>query len=126
MKKVLSVVLTIALLISFIPLGVFDLTASAETPQYTEGYYTYTVENGEAVIIDVDTTISGDIIIPSTLGGYPVIGIGLFAFEFCKNITEIEIQHTVTSVANAAFSACSNLQTIHIGSSVKESLVYSC
>ena len=39
----------------------FAVSASAET----EGYYTYEVENGEATITDVDTSISGDVVIPS-------------------------------------------------------------
>ena len=38
----------------------------------TEGYYTYEITDGTATITDCDTAISGDITIPSALGGYPV------------------------------------------------------
>ena len=61
-------------------------TLPTEARAETEGYYTYTVSNGEATITDCNTAISGDIAIPSTLGGYPVTSIGDFAFDECSNL----------------------------------------
>ena len=58
MKRILSVLLTIALLLSIAPTGLFSVTASAAT-SYTDGYYTYTITNSKAKITDVDTAISG-------------------------------------------------------------------
>ena len=111
MKKLLSVILTICLLLTIMPLGIFNLTASAET-EYTEGYYTYTVSNGEATITSADTSISGDVTIPSTLGGYPVTSIGNYTFESCADITSIAMPNSVTSIGKHVFFGCSKLTSI--------------
>ena len=110
MKKVLSVLLTLAMIFSLIPMGTFTLTASA----LTEGYYTYTVTDSKATITAVDTSISGDVIIPSTLGGYPVTSIDEGAFDCCTNVQSITIPASVTSIGERAFAWCENLTSITI------------
>ena len=100
MKKVLSVLLTLAMIFSLIPMGTFTLTASA----LTEGYYTYTVTDGKATITDVDTSISGDVTIPSTLGGYTVTSIDDSAFYNCTKLKGITIPASVTSIGGCMFS----------------------
>ena len=65
MKKFLSFILTLAIIFCAVPMGAFTLTASA-VDTYIEGYYTYIVSNSEATITQVDASISGDIIVPST------------------------------------------------------------
>lgn len=105
----LLAVLTLLLLCYFLP-------TKAEAA--TEGYYTYTVSNGEATITDCNTSISGAITIPSTLGSYPVISIGDSAFLHCSSLTSITIQDGVTSIGHYAFSGCSNLTSIIIPDSV--------
>lgn len=92
----------------------FAVSASAAT----EGYYTYEVKNGEATITDVDTAISGNVTIPSTLGGYPVTIIGLQSFEDCKNLKSITIPEGVTHIRSYAFADCSSLKSIAIPDSV--------
>ena len=47
-KKVFSIILSVIMLISVIPVGA--VTASAET----SGYYTYSVSNGKATITGYD------------------------------------------------------------------------
>ncbi len=84
MKKLISVVLSVLIVVGMVPLSV--LVSSAAT-EYTEGYYTYTVTDGKATIIDCNTSISGDIVIPSTLGGYPVTAIG------CDGYTRSSIKY---------------------------------
>ena len=75
--KVLSVVLALAVALTvFSGIG---FTVSAE--EFTEGYYTYTVTDGKATIISVDKSISGDVVVPATLGGYPVTEVGKFGFS---------------------------------------------
>ncbi len=78
----------------------------------TDGFYTYTVSNGEATITDVDTAISGAVIIPDTLGGYPVTSIGRSAFYGCSSLQSIEIPSGVTSIGNDAFNGCSSLKSV--------------
>ena len=87
MKKLLSVILTLTLILSALPLGLFSITASAAT----YGNYTYSVSYGKATITDVNTSISGAVTIPSTLGGYPVTSIGDYAFCNCYNLTSITV-----------------------------------
>ena len=49
----------------------FSLTAYAET----EGIFTYTVQNGEATVTRVDKGSLEEIVIPETIGGFPVTGL---------------------------------------------------
>lgn len=80
------------------------------------GFYSFRTPVWDVVIITkVDTSISGDIIIPSTLGGYPVTEIGDSAFSNCTNLTSITIPDSVTSIGFSAFSGCTNLERITFG-----------
>ena len=114
-KKLLALLLSIILILSICPMGLFSITASAET----EGYYTYTVSNGGAEITDVSTSISGAITIPSTLGGYPVKSIGDHAFEYCRSLESIVIPDTVTYMGDYAFAICESLTSINIPNGVE-------
>ena len=82
------------------------------------GYYRYTKDKGQSTITGCDTSASGDLVIPSTLGGYPVTTISDCAFSSCKNLTSITIPNSVTSIGNEAFSSCENLISITIPDSV--------
>ena len=113
MKKILFGLLSFA----FVFIGLLALPA-LDADAATSGYYTYSVSNGEATITDVSTSISGDVTIPSTLGGYPVVGINDYAFEYCSKITSITIPDSVTSIGDYAFSRCSGLTSITIPDSV--------
>ena len=115
LKKLIKIFIICILVI--LALGV---TASAAT----SGYYTYSVSNGEATITDVRTSISGDIIIPSKLGGYPVTKIGSYAFFDCGDLTSIEIPDSVTTIGYCAFNSCDGLTSIEIGDSVTTIDIY--
>ena len=113
MKKKLLFAAVIAFALAAL-ISVFAFTSSAAT----EWYYTYTVKDGKATITDVDSAISGDIVIPSTLGGYPVTSIGSYAFYWCDRLTSIEMPASVTSIGDEAFSSCDSLTSIEMPASV--------
>ena len=77
--------------------------------------YTYT-HDYPAVPDDV----SGAIAIPSSLGGFPVVGINDAAFEECGKITSITIPDGVKTVGDYAFAWCSKLTKVTIPASVTD------
>ncbi len=97
-----------------------EATEYVEGSFITEGYYTYSVSykfsngNATATIEGVDTSISGDIIIPSTLGGCPVIGIDDHAFNNCDSLTSVTIGNNVMYIDNEPFGGCDNLTIITV------------
>lgn len=99
------------------PVHMASIQADAAT-KYTAGYYTYTVSKGKATITDVYSSIEGNVIIPSTLGGYPVTKIGYEAFDGCYYINALTIPKSVKTIANKAFFNCMNLKTVNLGEGV--------
>lgn len=92
-----------------------------------EGNGAYTVAEREDFIYEIaddQATVTGyngrggDVVIPSTLGGYPVTAIGDNAFYCCDNVTSIEIPNGVTAIGESAFSGCNSLVSINIPNGV--------
>ena len=108
MKKLLSIILAVILMVAVVPFGALDLTASAGTYLH----YTYSVTNGEATITHVSSYIKGDITIPSTLLSYTVTGIGYNAFDNCYDLTGVVIPSSVKTIGVSAFGGCSNLTSV--------------
>ena len=79
---------------------------------------TYEIENGKVTITDCDTSLSGDIVLPSKIEGKPVTSIGWSAFYGCSRLTSITIPNSVTSIGSEAFYDCSRLTSITIPNSV--------
>ncbi len=122
MKTVQKFLLTITL--TMLLCGLFVISAYAET----EGIYRYSVTDGKATITGADASVSGDVTIPSTLGGYPVTEIGDYAFYECVNVTSVTIGNGVTRIGGYAFSNCSLLISVTIGNNVTSvgSSAFSC
>ena len=113
MKKALSILLTLALMINVFTANIISITANADEIG-EEGHYIYYVSNEEAEIIYVDGDISGNVVIPEKLGGYPVTSIGTDAFQFCYNLKSVVIPSTVTHIGGYAFHECTSLTSITI------------
>lgn len=90
--------------------------AFAATDIFTEGGFSYTVEDGYTTI--VGCTLSGDVIVPSELGG-TVIAIGNNAFAE-GTFTSIALPDTLETIGRGSFSDCSNFSEITIPEGVFE------
>ena len=88
----------------------------AETYSYTfavdgeENGYTYTVSDGQAYIFEYKGS-GDDIVVPRTLGGYPVCGIGGRAFAG-TDITSVTVHSGIEYAANEAFASCQSLVSV--------------
>ncbi len=111
-KRILSAITLAAIIV--LSAVILVLPTGAETTVE----YTWQLTNGEATITGVNGSISGDIIIPNTLGGYPVTSIGINAFFGWRALTGISIPEGVTSIGEYAFSNCPNLVNVSIPNSV--------
>lgn len=108
MRQLLKIVLiSIVLCFSIV------LVANAET----EGIYTYSIENNEATIKDVDSSYRGDVVIPETLGGYPVVTIGKYAFANI-GVENVVIPYGVREIKTYAFYSCRSLVTVELPGSI--------
>ena len=87
--------------------------------------YAYSVLNGQAEIGSSNTWTTavspkptGAVVIPSYLGGYPVTGIGQWAFAYCYDVTSFEIPKSVVGIGQRAFSCCYDVTSFEIPKSV--------
>lgn len=82
-KKVISMLLAIALMFSIVPGG--SLIVNAATAENI----TYTIYNGYATVTGYSGWCGGSLEIPSELGGYPVKSIAENAFKDKSYLTEV-------------------------------------
>jgi uncharacterized repeat protein (TIGR02543 family) len=97
--------------------------------------------SGDTVTITAYSGTDTVIVIPETIGGHSVTGIGektfymkaitsvtipssvtsigIQAFAFCSNLTSVTIPNSVTSIASIAFRECTSLTSVTILGSVK-------
>ena len=114
MKRVVAVLAVLCMLMAFIPAAV-----TAET--YED--LTYSVSGGKVTITDCADSVTGAVVIPASIAGYPVTTIAMSAFEDCTGLTAITIGENVTSVGARAFAGCTGLAAITVaaGNSVYHS-----
>lgn len=85
----------------------------------TNGYYTYTVMNDEAIITDVNSSIKGAITIPEQLGGYPVTTIDQNAFEGCFQLTSVTSNDGLRYINANAFYRCESLSSVSLPNTIE-------
>ncbi len=131
MKKLLSVILIVVTLCSV----EFCAVASSDTTEFNYG-----VMDGEA-IINYYSGNEKEVVIPSVLGGYPVTTIdyrtfsdcdamerivipssvkviGVMAFDWCENLSEVVLSEGLQTIERCAFRYCTALTSIEIPASV--------
>lgn len=85
MKKFVSVLLSIVLFLTIIPIGV--MATDVKT-----GIWTYSISEESAFIFECDKSASGTVTIPKELDGYTVVDISSNAFRGCKNISAFAVE----------------------------------
>ena len=113
-KKPLAAVLAGMLCIISMPqvqpvLPAFSAAAAEETG--TVGALTYILESDGAVITKCEETAE-KVVIPEKIAGKPVTEIAEDAFQFCENLTSVEIPDTVQTIGKNAFWSCHKLQHV--------------
>lgn len=95
-------------------MGTFALT-SCDTRKPSQGFAYEVNEDGKScTITGMGTCVDTALIFPSQIDGYTVTAIAERAFWEQKDITEIDISDSVTTVGQFAFASCSNLKTVTI------------
>ena len=115
MKKLLTAIMACGAMFTAMPL-------MAKT-QVVDGItWTYDIDDNRQATVGsltepknaIPTSTVGAIVIPSKLGGCPVVGIGDHAFYDCTGLTRVTIPASVTSIDRAPFRSCSGLKSISV------------
>ena len=80
---------------------------------YTEGDFQYCIFDGEADLRGYVGS-GGDVVIPSTLGGYPVTSLFYRCFAANRSITSVVIPDSVTYIGESSFLGCWNLKSVKL------------
>jgi hypothetical protein len=80
-------------------------------PAAVQAQFVYATNNGTITITGY-TGPGGTVIIPDTIGGFPVTGIGDFAFSSQDSLTNVIIPKGVTSIGFHSFSYCFSLTSV--------------
>ena len=81
-------------------------------------YLSYGLTDGEITITHCDRGASGDLVIPQSIDGYPVVSIDVAAFRYCHKLETIELPLGLRTIENYAFAKCSGLKGIVIPNTV--------
>lgn len=113
-KKMLAIVLLVALFTLIVPLGSINLTANAlEEKDFRCGWNGGVEINGLSNDISIDAE-TGELIIPLSIDGNPVKSIGEYAFEGRTEIASVVIPNGVELIRFIAFKDCTELESISI------------
>lgn len=119
-KRILSVIAAAAMLSSVcfsagVPLGTFTAPVAISASAEDNGVLSWT-ESGNGVTINgfVDGVTMTSLEIPDTLGGKPVVAIGLTAFREETELESVVIPKGVTMIGAQAFKGCSSLKHVEL------------
>jgi uncharacterized repeat protein (TIGR02543 family) len=123
MKKLLSIILSLVMVLCALPVSSFAY--SGETIiRSQDGLWNYYLDvNNNAVIYTPNLNKAyfgseSNLTVPSMIDGHTVVEIGDHAFSRCGSLTSVVIPDTVISIGGFAFDNCNNLTSISIPDSV--------
>ena len=111
MKKWMSLLLSVLLLVGLLPLGVAadSYTVTVDGLEYwidEDGAYLESVVDSEYYF--------GDLVLPEYVDGMPLISISSYVFTDNSNLYTVTIPSTVEYIGTGAFAGCYNLTDIYV------------
>ena len=113
MKRTLSILLSVLLLLTMLPLGAVNVSAYA-----WHGDFLYETQNGNA-IISAYFGSSSNIEIPSNISGYPVAELASSLFSGNTTLQSVTLPDSLIKIGSTAFYGCTNLTNIDFGDGVE-------
>ena len=110
LKRCASLFLALLLIFALFPSSSFATGFSSEAKE--ENGFWYEVEGGEATLLG--SGAQSKLVIPETLGGYPVTEIGSSAYYCNYDITELYVPDTCKRISGDAFLNCTSLSKIRL------------
>ena len=107
-KRLLSTLLALCMVLTFLP----SVAYAEDTAYAVKGGYIYFNAN-TGTITGCDDSVT-EAVIPSSINGITVTGIGSDAFSDISSLAHVTIPQGVTSIAAGAFSYCENLKNIEV------------
>ena len=113
-------VVMVATVVGVVAMDDEQVADAAVGDQFTVGELIYEVTGeGEVEVADTtSTSISGELVIPSSVlygsSDYQVTSIGHNAFNGCSELTSIDIPDSVTFIGNSVFQNCYALTSVNI------------
>src|SRR5436190_15223323 len=80
--------------------------------------FTFVTNVNNTLTITGYTGSGGDVTIPDTINGLPVVSVGNVAFYGRNSLTSITIPNSVTSIGDSTFANCSNLTEVTMSTNV--------
>ncbi len=99
------------------PTAVWDAPFPVETMVGVEGDFNFTA-NKLAATVAKYTGQGGDVVIPATIHGFPVVSIGATCFFRCGTLTSLTIPVGVTNIGQTAIAHCQALTNVVIPATV--------
>ena len=123
MKKVLSIVLSLVMVLAALPMTAIESSATDYyTSQDGEWVYYLDPDNGYAIIYNNANKAylgtDANVTVPSVIDGHTVVSLGQYSFKACTTLESIVIPSTVETIANHVFYDCTNLASVTINGNI--------
>ncbi len=119
MKRFISIILSVVMMLSVIAIAPINVSAGIVQPILTKGDYRYRkLDDGTVELTGYIGSDQAEVVVPSTHANRTVSMIGSSCFTRHKEITKIVIPNTVTTIDAYAFNECTQLTEVVIPSSV--------